>query len=693
MAYSYTTYTGNGSTTQFAVSFGYIRREHVAVTVAGSAATFTWVNNSLIQTDAAPANGAAVLVYRTTPLSAPLVDFADGATLVAADLDTNARQSIYTQQELDDALVDALANVIPNGDKGDITTSVGGSVWTIDNGAVVEAKIGTGAVTEAKIGTGAVTETKLGTGAVTESKLGTGAVTSAKIADDTIVNADVNASAGIVATKLAFTQSGTGATARTVDSKLKEVVSVKDFGAVGDGTTDDTAAFNAALSASASMNVIYVPPGNTYRITSTLNITGNKSIVGLDSGSQNFQAAFIYHDPASTGPLFNVTSSSNGVCIKNLTVTGGNGSFCIVSSNSYVRYEYVKMQSYAGSGIQLLSTGVGSSSSKLINCSWQGPGSATNYKGFEINVNGGDVHLKGCTAIHGAIGIDVIQGQTIIIDGCSVNKQSRYSNFSSASQFNTAGIKLSGTAYKQAISIKNSYIEGCDNGIYVEACESLSIEDNLMYDSGVAGVVGAWTAYGNSSIYLKDTNVKNVTIKNNSITALSNGNVSNTFYALYVNNASNVVLSNNHLTTTGSYNAQLYVTTPVNAYVLANTQAQSGSNPQASYNPNNALLDLNPKLPAWVAPTFTNSWVNAGDAAYTKDHMNCVTLRSVISSGTMSTAAFTLPVGYRPVVQESFVVNSNAGLGIVTIFTNGAVTPVAGNNAYVYLSGIRFQAT
>ena len=182
MAYSYTLFTGNGSTTQYAVAFGYIRREHVLATVAGSPATFTWVNNSLIQMDTAPANGAAVRVYRVTPLSAPLVDFADGATLVAADLDTNARQSIYTQQELDDELVDGLAGVIPNGDKGDITTSVGGTVWTIDAGAV----------------------------------------TSAKILDGTILNADINASAAIAATKLAFTPAGSVA-ATTVQAAVQEL--------------------------------------------------------------------------------------------------------------------------------------------------------------------------------------------------------------------------------------------------------------------------------------------------------------------------------------------------------------------------------------------------------------------------------------------------------------------------------------
>ena len=258
MAYSYTAFTGNGSTTQYAVAFPYIRREHVAVTVAGVPSTFTWVNNSLIQMDAAPANGAAVRVYRTTPISAPLVDFADGATLVAADLDTNSRQSIYIQQELDDAQTDNLPNVIPNGNKGDITTSVGGTVWAINNGAVLEAKIATGAVTE--------------------TKLGTGSVTSAKILDGTIVDADVNASAGIVATKLAFTQSGTGATVRTVDSKLKDVVSVKDFGAVGDGVADDTAAINAALALGGR---IYFPAtANYYRITDDLVMADGTTVEG-----------------------------------------------------------------------------------------------------------------------------------------------------------------------------------------------------------------------------------------------------------------------------------------------------------------------------------------------------------------------------------------------------------------------------
>ena len=58
-----------------------------------------------------------------------------------------------------------------------------------------------------------------------------------------------------------FIQSGTGAVQRTVENKLKDTVSVKDFGAVGDGVADDTAAIQAALNQGNS----YVPTG-TYKV-------------------------------------------------------------------------------------------------------------------------------------------------------------------------------------------------------------------------------------------------------------------------------------------------------------------------------------------------------------------------------------------------------------------------------------------
>jgi hypothetical protein len=64
-----------------------------------------------------------------------------------------------------------------------------------------------------------------------------------------------------------FLQAGTGAQVRSVQSKLRDVVSVKDFGAVGDGVADDTAAFAAAAIAAGDGNPIYVPSGKYLKST------------------------------------------------------------------------------------------------------------------------------------------------------------------------------------------------------------------------------------------------------------------------------------------------------------------------------------------------------------------------------------------------------------------------------------------
>lgn len=65
----------------------------------------------------------------------------------------------------------------------------------------------------------------------------------------------------------------TGAIARTQHSKNMDLVSVKDFGAVGDGVADDTAAIQAAINAlTPAGGRLYLPKG-AYKITSELSIT------------------------------------------------------------------------------------------------------------------------------------------------------------------------------------------------------------------------------------------------------------------------------------------------------------------------------------------------------------------------------------------------------------------------------------
>ena len=68
---------------------------------------------------------------------------------------------------------------------------------------------------------------------------------------------------------------------RSVQSKLLDTVSVKDFGAVGDGVTDDTAAFNLSFAALGSAGgVVTVPNSMHCLIDSNLMVPVNVSLVG-----------------------------------------------------------------------------------------------------------------------------------------------------------------------------------------------------------------------------------------------------------------------------------------------------------------------------------------------------------------------------------------------------------------------------
>lgn len=94
------------------------------------------------------------------------------------------------------------------------------------------------------------------------------------------LNSMFSASTG--SSQVGFVASGTGATLRTVQAKLRDVVNVKDFGAVGDGVTDDSAAINSALQALnlAGGGVLNFGP-KTYIVADTIRIPSQCALKGV----------------------------------------------------------------------------------------------------------------------------------------------------------------------------------------------------------------------------------------------------------------------------------------------------------------------------------------------------------------------------------------------------------------------------
>lgn len=94
-------YVGDGSTTQFDITFDYNDdSEAVKAKVGGVETLFTFVNPSRVEFETAPASGVEVRIYRRTDVTTARVDFEDGAIIRAPDLDAAIAQARLRTEEL-----------------------------------------------------------------------------------------------------------------------------------------------------------------------------------------------------------------------------------------------------------------------------------------------------------------------------------------------------------------------------------------------------------------------------------------------------------------------------------------------------------------------------------------------------------------------------------------------------------------
>jgi hypothetical protein len=130
---------------------------------------------------------------------------------------------------------------------------------------------------------------------------------------------------------ISFLQSGTGAVTRTLQDKMRDVISVKDFGAVCDDTTDDTAAIQRAIDALGGITIssragpdILIP--GPCRITSTLTIQRKGiRLVGNGWGNRDdtgTRRSYLRWDGAAASPMVKFIDCWAGAGISRLKLMG-----------------------------------------------------------------------------------------------------------------------------------------------------------------------------------------------------------------------------------------------------------------------------------------------------------------------------------------------------------------------------------
>jgi hypothetical protein len=253
------------------------------------------------------------------------------------------------------------------------------------------------------------------------------------------------------ASQVTYNPAGTGAVATNVQAKLRQYVSVKDFGAVGDGTTNDTAAIQAAIDAClASGSALYVPSGS-YKLTSQVNVALYTGVPG--------RGLIIYGE--GWGSRFIIDHTGNG--------------FSVTCSPSFGFYQSVFQDLYFTDGSASPSRIIynnGAINTLVRDCIFH---NATVTTGCVVNDNAYGLTLQGCIFTN-IVGTGAFYAQVASLSTYSFVNSIIDCDFSTV----TNGVTMQGC---NAFLVSNTTFQECTIGFFANPQVNQTTAFNITFDT------------------------------------------------------------------------------------------------------------------------------------------------------------------------------------------------------------------
>lgn len=217
------------------------------------------------------------------------------------------------------------------------------------------------------------------------------------------------------------TVTATGTTTpRTLPDRFAETVSVKDFGAVGDGVTDDTAAIQAAVDYAASIGrgAVRIPAG-WYKTTAAINVmSGSIAILGdgcsvvailpTNPTAHTFKFGGTTFDSSISALRILYTGSTTPTSGAGVYQTGGTAVITVRDVRIENTYNGIECENASVAGVVLIDT------AQIANYVNDGIVCKTNISQLTIsNVNTYQAQLPG---YGGNAGINIAGGGLVVID-------------------------------------------------------------------------------------------------------------------------------------------------------------------------------------------------------------------------------------------------------------------------------------